>query len=386
MPRIVTHILETATVDHVYSHPIVATKVVGIDVSRSGSITDGSSDALGNVTIAQATEYTYTISADGDDDLVISGVTITNLTNCFVDITTDPTGVTVETGSTTNLVIDVTPILEAAFSFDISISNDTTTTENPYNFTVSGTGVISESDLVTSAGLQLWVQPDLAVDTLLDDLLVAVDSNGDNIRRWTPAVKPADLTYLEDSAASYPTWLDSGNGINGNPCASFADTADGLIDVGASFTADDLFDASAAVFVLAGRVNTFSSSGDQNIVSDTGFNKSIRAQLGTTQVKVIFDMTSDKTIPCTPSSGLFLVYAALNGNDLNYWVNGGSMQTFDVTGDEITDLTQAVWAITGAINSVDWDLLRHGAGTGSGASTADHEALRDFIWNNLMGQ
>lgn len=141
MPNIDTASIANGVVGAAYSQDIVASKVVGMAVTRSGpgAIADGGSDAVGEIPTASATEYTYTLGSDSEDDLVIGAVTISGQSNCSVVITTDPEAVVVEPGSDTPLVIEVTPTADGAWSFNISIANDTTTGEDPYNWGVNGT-------------------------------------------------------------------------------------------------------------------------------------------------------------------------------------------------------------------------------------------------------
>ena len=102
-------------------------------------VTDGGTSAVGNVVIATATALTYTINNTGNAALTITNpVTIAGLVNCTATVTTPPAA-SVAAAGTTTLVITVTPTAAGAFSFTVSaVNNDAD--ENPYNWTVSGTG------------------------------------------------------------------------------------------------------------------------------------------------------------------------------------------------------------------------------------------------------
>lgn len=106
MPNIDTTTLPNVQVNGSYSQTVSASKVVGMAVSRSGAVSYGGADPLGDVTTGIANEFTYTISSDSEDDLVVGAVTISNESNCSVNITTDPESAVVEPSSSTNLVID----------------------------------------------------------------------------------------------------------------------------------------------------------------------------------------------------------------------------------------------------------------------------------------
>lgn len=143
MPNIDTLTLPAGTVGVAYNQTILASKVVGMAVSRSGAVADGGTDALGDQETGVGLPLTYTISADGQDDLALSGsprVTIAGQTNCTTSLDDDaPTSIEVD--DTDTFQITVTPTADGAFSFTVSIANDTTTGENPYNFTVSGAAI-----------------------------------------------------------------------------------------------------------------------------------------------------------------------------------------------------------------------------------------------------
>lgn len=152
MPDINTTSLPNGLKSVAYSQAITADKVVGIDVERVGSVPDGSSDPYGDLDTGVATEFTYAIHSDGEDDLAISAATISGETNCSVTVTTDPGGAIVEPGSSTLLIIAVTPTADGAFSFTINIISDAAGAEATYTINVSGTGTSYEFWSVVDGG------------------------------------------------------------------------------------------------------------------------------------------------------------------------------------------------------------------------------------------
>lgn len=152
MPDITTTTLATGYIGVAYNQTIVAAKVVGIDVERSGSIPDGGSDPLGDVETGKVTPFTYTIQSDGEDDLQITSAAIGGETNCSVSVVTDPGGVLVEPGSDTNLDIEVTPTADGPFSFTITVTSDAAGAEATYVITVTGTGFSYEFWSVLAGG------------------------------------------------------------------------------------------------------------------------------------------------------------------------------------------------------------------------------------------
>jgi hypothetical protein len=108
-------------------------------------VADGAlSDPLGNISFGAVQTVTYTITNNGNFALTLNGapdlVAINNLVNATpVSVTVQP-GTTIGLGLTTTFTITYTVTTAAAFSFDVSIDNDDTA-HNPYNWTVTGTGV-----------------------------------------------------------------------------------------------------------------------------------------------------------------------------------------------------------------------------------------------------
>jgi hypothetical protein len=113
-----------------------------INVSRSGAIADGGTDALGNNVEGTAIVLTYSIANAGNSALTITPpVTLTGLVNCTATLTTAP-GVSVAAAGSTPMVITVTPLAAGAFSCVVTIINDDAD-EGTYNWTISGTGTSS---------------------------------------------------------------------------------------------------------------------------------------------------------------------------------------------------------------------------------------------------
>jgi hypothetical protein len=122
-----------------------------MDVTRGGAIADGGTDAAGSMLVGVPQSLTYTITNSGNATLNMSNAVLGAITNCTPSITTQVPA-TLAAAANTSLVISVTPTTAAAFSFTVSITNDDAT-ENPYNWTVSGTGLpnVPEMDVTRSA-------------------------------------------------------------------------------------------------------------------------------------------------------------------------------------------------------------------------------------------
>ncbi|WP_199823754.1 choice-of-anchor D domain-containing protein [Labrenzia sp. OB1] len=117
------------------------TPEISVSADIGGAVTDGGTNAQGNQAVASATTVTYTVSNTGTDDLTIATATSSSLSNVTVNSIGAPGSTTVTGGGgTTTFTVQYTPTLAGAFSFDVSFVNDDGD-ENPFNFTVSGTGV-----------------------------------------------------------------------------------------------------------------------------------------------------------------------------------------------------------------------------------------------------
>ncbi len=130
-------------------------------VSRGAAVIDGGTDAVGNANFGAASTLTYTIANTGNVALTITNpVTIAGLVNCTATVATAPAA-SVAAAGTTTLVITVTPTAAGAFSFTVSVVNNDAD-ENPYNWTVSGTGVKAsggddDEGCTTSEGQFSWL-------------------------------------------------------------------------------------------------------------------------------------------------------------------------------------------------------------------------------------
>lgn len=125
-----------------------------MDVLRNAvPLADGGTDALGTITVGVQQMLTYTIQNNGTAPLTITTPVAAPgaQANCVASINTQPTSPVANPGSTT-LVVFLTASGNGAFSCTISIAN-TDTSENPYNWTISGTGLVvaPEMDVTRAA-------------------------------------------------------------------------------------------------------------------------------------------------------------------------------------------------------------------------------------------
>lgn len=141
----ITHVSTTAS-QNVAVTGTVNPNLPNMEVARGGAIADGGTDALGNVPFGATQTLTYTISNTGTLGLNLTGapnlVVVTPVSNCTVSVTAPPASATVAIGGSVTFSVGYNVAAAGAFSFTVSIANDDPGTgKNPYNWTVSGTGV-----------------------------------------------------------------------------------------------------------------------------------------------------------------------------------------------------------------------------------------------------
>lgn len=108
-------------------------------------IADGGSSSIGNsVQAGTPISLTYGLDNLGTAAVTINSVTFGTLVNCTISITTSPapTLIPPNTMNATTMVLSITPTAAGPFSAPVIIATSATnTTENPYNFTISGMAI-----------------------------------------------------------------------------------------------------------------------------------------------------------------------------------------------------------------------------------------------------
>jgi CubicO group peptidase (beta-lactamase class C family) len=126
----------------------VPTPTPKLDITRSGiTLADNGSDPVNMSVARRPIVLGYLLANNGTAVLNIPGNTILdNLTNCTVSMSATPSN-SVAAGSTTSLVLTVTPTNPGDWSFAVSVPN-TDANVNPYNWKVSGkAGAVPELDI-----------------------------------------------------------------------------------------------------------------------------------------------------------------------------------------------------------------------------------------------
>lgn len=145
--------------------PIITYSGPEMDVSGNGnSIPDGSASPtttnhtdFGAISVTSGTvSRTFTISNTGYVDLNLSGTpkaAVSGPNAADFSVTTQPTSPVTALTGTTNFTVEFNPSAGGPRTAEVSITNDDSN-ENPYNFTIQGTGIVAPS-LTTSAAASI---------------------------------------------------------------------------------------------------------------------------------------------------------------------------------------------------------------------------------------
>ncbi|MDV4167601.1 choice-of-anchor D domain-containing protein [Rhodovulum sp. FJ3] len=121
------------------TYTLVNLPEISVSADIGGAVADGGTLAQGNQAAGAQTTITFTVANSGDADLTLATATSSALSNVTVNSISAPASSTVSASGTTTFTVAYTPTLATSFSFGLSFVNDDAD-ENPYNFTVSGTG------------------------------------------------------------------------------------------------------------------------------------------------------------------------------------------------------------------------------------------------------
>jgi hypothetical protein len=163
----------------------LATPGPEIVVDRNGAnIADAGADAVGATYTGLTTALTYTVTNAGDSDLVLNpAATLTSLVNCTATIVSPLPG-TLPASDEGDLMINVQPTANGAWSFVVTIANNDAD-ESPYNFTVSGTASAAPGEIAVF---------DASSTSLTDGATVSVNPTGATLTYTITNVGLDDLT------------------------------------------------------------------------------------------------------------------------------------------------------------------------------------------------
>ncbi|MDV7186508.1 LamG-like jellyroll fold domain-containing protein [Lutibacter sp. TH_r2] len=180
------------------------------------AVADGGTSSPSQFTstdVGSSTSVTYTIENNGCSSLDLDGtpdlITLGNSTDFLVDFTSTASSIPID-GSTT-FTITFSPASSGALSTTVSIPN-TDPNEDPYNFTINGTGIvpITEGPGGVTSDLQLWLKS-------TDGLGYA---DGDGVSLWETQARGSNATL--PTGGLEPTFKDNiSDNVNFNPVVDF---------------------------------------------------------------------------------------------------------------------------------------------------------------------
>jgi hypothetical protein len=124
---------------------------IELSASIGGAVTDGGTNAQGERRAGSPVIVTYTVTNTGNADLTLARGTVSSPLNVTIgDISTPVASTVAGGGGTTTFSVTYTPRDVGPFSFLVSFANNDSD-ENPFNFTVSGTGTAPPPVLALTA-------------------------------------------------------------------------------------------------------------------------------------------------------------------------------------------------------------------------------------------
>ena len=202
-------------------------------VGNSMNITDGdttpsvSDDTdFGSISSGSTLDHTFTIQNTGTATLNLTGGTpLVDISgDAAFTILTQPSGSTIAAGGNRTFVVRFAPTGNGTVTANISIDNNDSN-ENPYNFTIQGTGVapLTEGPGGVTNDLELW----------LKDTAGLGYTSGQPVSLWADQGRGSNATV--HTPGQEPTYYDNPNrNVNFNPVVEFDNTY-------SSFTLDDDF-------------------------------------------------------------------------------------------------------------------------------------------------
>ncbi len=137
---------------------------------------------FGNVNLNTTSTLSYTITNSGTSDLTINDITSDNVEFTIENFTTNSTAAS--GGGTVTFDVDFNPIAIGAQSALISIDNDDCD-EDPYEFTVMGTGVIAEPEIDIQGQAMSILDGDTTPETMDDTDFGDVSITGSDVHTFT---------------------------------------------------------------------------------------------------------------------------------------------------------------------------------------------------------
>lgn len=275
-----------------------------INIQNQGTtsnVPNGSTDNIGGV-LTTGQSFIWDIQNFGGVNLTLTGtpsVVITPISNVNANVTSFPTSPIAPSG-TTSFTVNVAPIGAGTFSFDVTIASDDPD-EDPYVFTVSGTGVANQPPAVTIPTGSAWVNNAGNYELILDpgmtynDDLEVDDPTPDNmtITVTPPGTAPTTVTN-QPASITTPTagpitlnWAGTADATNVPGSYVWQLSVDDTVNT-VNFTATIIINDLAPLH--AAGVDATSGNGQGNATAYTG-----TALVGSTAALSLADLTNPNT-------------------------------------------------------------------------------------------
>ncbi|MFK5959675.1 MAG: choice-of-anchor D domain-containing protein [Lutibacter sp.] len=186
---------------------------------------------FGSVNVSSAVDHTFTIKNLGNSSttLNLTGAPIVAISgNAAFTVLTQPSSNSIIGGNSLTFIIRFSPIVISTVTTIISIDNDDSN-EDPYNFTIEGTGVtpLTAGPGGITSDLKLWLKAN-------DGLAY---SDGQSISLWSDQGRGSNATV--NTAGQEPTYRDNVSyNVNFNPVVDF-DNSYNPVAVDDDFSFDD---------------------------------------------------------------------------------------------------------------------------------------------------
>ncbi len=196
-------------------YPITVTNVpanlpeIAVSGSVGGNVDDGQNSFQGILFPGVPVTVTYTVSNTGNGDLTLGTVSASSPSNVTVGSITGPTS-PVASGNSTTFQVTYTPTTDSPFFFDLSFATNDPD-ENPFNFTVYGSGARPALFVSLAPGATPAVQGGTF------EILAGVQNSGSIGTSGNVVVTstlPTGLTFAGGSGTGWDCSGSSGSNVN----------------------------------------------------------------------------------------------------------------------------------------------------------------------------
>lgn len=342
-----------ATINELPEIEISGNSIEIIDGSTTTSILDDTNFGIADLFLETITK-TYTIKNLSGGDLTISNPTISGTHASNFTVTTLPAITTIAVGGSTTFSITFNPSAIGLRTASVSITNNDSN-ENPYNFTIQGTGTNAEIDVrgnsvsipngSTSPIITNWTDfgaMDSTTGTISRTFTI-FNTGTTNLTISNPTI--SGLHASDFTVITNPSSLTIGGGANRTFVVRFDPSAIGIREAEITISNND-YDENPYTFSIQGRGTDVEMdiTGNSNSISDgsTSISVTLDTDYGSTDI-TLGAVTKTYTIHNLGTTNLTLSNPTLTGNNFadfsissnpsNLDLAPGDTTTFSVTFD-----------------------------------------------------